>query len=640
MSRSFKGAAGEHACLLLQVHARHQDMEPLEEECVSIIKHALLGTEGEAWSRLDGTLKELNGLFKGFLAAQSILDVHAIVAIIEKNGTLHVSHAGRGEAWLLRSASASQITEFSRGKPVPNFIHISSGTLESGDTVVFSTQRLMRALTPAQLSQLSGMGEELLPEIAARLQAEDEVAALATLQIDPGYVPERKQPSPVRGSRKTAASASGRRLAQSGNAVRQWLLRLQERVMPFVHSWKPKRAPRTLSMAAVTDFFTQFLADLRDPERRKKAQLLLVAGALVAFLLIWMLVKLSTNTQRNKTHEQLALLIEQTSTELQTAENRRISGDIDAANLILQRAEERAKQVIADKSQLYRSQAVDLLARIREKRDIINNIAKIENPRVVADVSAKNTAVALQGLIGDTDNGFTAFDKQQAYRIVGANVTDPIHISDQDLIVDGTVFTRYQSDVFLTAGNSVLEYANNQLTAMKTDDVNGWMAGVDIQTYARFLYMLAPATHQIYKYERLNNRYGPPVNYNVNGDLTNATDMVIDSSVYVLKKGGTVLKLLRGEVQPFVIRQAPGGLLATATKVFKVPGGNFYFLDPDKKRVVVITDGGPTGESSYVKQYVLESATMGTLQDLFVSEDQTTLYVMDAKKLYAVNLSQ
>ena len=44
----------------------------LEEEAVSIIQNSLLGTEGEAWNRLDGTLKELNGLLKGFIISGSL----------------------------------------------------------------------------------------------------------------------------------------------------------------------------------------------------------------------------------------------------------------------------------------------------------------------------------------------------------------------------------------------------------------------------------------------------------------------------------------------------------------------------------------------------------------------------------------
>ena len=127
--------------------------------------------------------------------------------------------------------------------------------------------------------------------------------------------------------------------------------------------------------------------------------------------------------------------------------------------------------------------------------------------------------------------------------------------------------------------------------------------------------------------------------YNLNGDLKNAIDMSIDSSIFILKDNGEVLKLLRGEAQPFVIRHAPEEVLKDSTKLYKVIDGNLYFLDPEGARVVVTTDGGATGEASYLRQYVLEGDQIGTLQDLYVDPDQTHLYVLDEKRLYVIDLA-
>ena len=183
---------------------------------------------------------------------------------------------------------------------------------------------------------------------------------------------------------------------------------------------------------------------------------------------------------------------------------------------------------------------------------------------------------------------------------------------------------------------------------MKTEDPAGWVTGSDIKTYLRYLYILAPERKQIYKYERLANRYGPPAEYNVNGDLTGALDMSITGPVYILRdssaagsKSGErdVVKLLRGEKQTFNIRNLPAGALSNTTKIFKSsPTGNFYFLDPDGKRIIVTTNDGDLGDSLYLKQYVLDSEQVGKLKDLYVDEDDTRLYVLDDKKIYAIDL--
>lgn len=149
VAESFTSNQGEEVLVLLQIEADSQGAKTLEKEYATIITHSLLETEGDATARLDGTLKELNGLVRGLLLSHAVQDIHAILAIIDKSGTLHVSHAGRAEAYVVRSGVASQITEYSRGKPTPAFIHISSGELMPRDIIVFSSQRLLRTLTPA-----------------------------------------------------------------------------------------------------------------------------------------------------------------------------------------------------------------------------------------------------------------------------------------------------------------------------------------------------------------------------------------------------------------------------------------------------------------------------------------------------------
>ncbi len=651
VSRTFE-SHGEQVCLLLQVRSSARDAQALEDECLGIVEHALLGTEGEAWTRLDGTLKEMNGLFKGLMMGDSIADVHAVIALIERSGMMHVSHAGRGEAWLLRHGAASQITEFSRGKPVPNFIHISSGQLERGDVVVFSTQRLMRALTPAQLSRLAGMGDGIIDDLRMRLQSEKEVAALGSLQVDGGFADMDGEEEPAERSTRRRAAVIPRRGQNNGRmaAVGGVLQALGARLMPIASrvastvTAKSGGGARgvTGSVAGgfgrVREFFATFLVDLRDPERKRRAHLLLLAGTLVVFLLIWMIIRLSIESQRNKTRQELADIIDQVAAELQTAETRRLAGDPDAANAILERSEEKVKQVIDNQSQFYRSQAVDLLAKVREKREQISNITRLNPPRILTNLSTKNADIVSAGLIGISDGEMVVYDKHASYRIISSSVNDPRGVVEQDQIAGGSYFERYQSPVFLTTGNSVIELGENQATDMKTEDPQGWHTGVAIETYGRYLYLLSPAAKQIYKYERLNGRYGAPANYNVNGDVGGGIDLAIDGSVYVLKQGGVVLKLLRGEAQNFVIRQAPKGLLQNATNIYKVSGGNFYFLDPTGRRVIVASDGGATGESQYVRQFVLEGEMIGRLQDLFVDNDETHLYVLDEKRIYVVDL--
>jgi hypothetical protein len=659
VSLPFETLHKEHVCLLMEVMGKDEGTRTIARECEAIVKHALLEAEGDAAERLDSALKEMNGLLKGMLVAGAVQDVHMIIAILDRANVLHVSHAGRAEAYLVRKGTASQITEYSPGKPTPAFVHIASGQIEANDILIFSTQRLLRSITPAQLSRLAGNRDTMIDMLERALETDGEHAALATMDFaveegevfNKGALRGREEEAPRHTSRHRKQSGiesylrSASSFLPSGASVRSAFSSAFGMISRLSSSARIKKMGETAGtigsmqwIGVARDRFAELLADLHHPERKKRAHLLLLASALASLIIIWAVVHLFTTSQRSKTQADLESLVAQINNEIQTADNRHIIGDDDAANKILDNAAEHAKQVMDNQSGLFRKDAFNLLQRIQSKKEEINNIVRL-SPRLVATLSAKTPDIKAAGMIGLGDGEFMVYDLLSAYRVLLNSVEDPHRLSEDAPIIDGASLSRFQAQVFLVSGNSVVEWQNGQAVSMKTDDPKGWITGKAVAAYLRFLYVLSPETKQIYKYERLNNRYGVPVEYNVNGDLTGATDIAIDGSIYVLKEGGTVLKLFRGETQSFVIRRAPDELLKDTTKIFKVADRNFYLLDPLHSRVIVLSDGGPTGESSYLKQYVIEGQQIGTLTDLYVDSDESRLYVMDDTKVYVVDLS-
>ncbi|KKU20086.1 MAG: hypothetical protein UX30_C0004G0034 [Candidatus Saccharibacteria bacterium GW2011_GWA2_46_10] len=625
VSLKMKSNLKEDVVVLLHIQAETAEAKTLEKECTAVIKNSLLETEGDAGERLDGTLKEINGLIKGFVAAKKIEDVHAIIAVAGADGMLNVSHAGRAEAYIVRGGTASQITEYTRGKPLPAFVHIASGEIEPRDTAVFSTQRLLRTMTPAQLAKLAHRGDQLMDEIIFELEAEKEKAALAAMRRDDKGKKENIAPSlPLERGR------NGRRgKFKSGGA------------MEAVSGFAGKGADVVKSLKIPERFIAlsgKVLSVLKQPKKNKKTHLLILAGLVAVFLAVWAGIKLATSAKNSQSRAELEQIIVQIGEDIRTAENRFLVGDTDSANAVLERARERAKQVMDNESGRFRMEALDLLDKIRLKDEEINNIVRL-SPRVVVNLSSKNPDVSAVGLVGIKDGELAAFDKQDVYRVLLNAVENPDRVSETDLISGGSYFERMQTILFQTSSNSILEIIEGQVTPMKTEDQAGWKAGNAVNTYLRFLYILSAESNQIYKYERLSNRYSPPAEYNINGDLSSALDFAIDGNVFVLKEGGEVVKLFRGETRPFSVRNLPSGALKDANKVFKAPEeGNIYFLDPAGSRVIVVTDGGPTGESAYVRQYILVGEQIGELKDLYVDPEQLHLYVLDSKRIYAIDL--
>lgn len=622
---SFTSEAGERVCFLIEVHAESRDAKTFEKECMQVVQHAFLETEGDPVQRLDGTLKELNGLMKGIFLSRSIDDVHMILAVVDTQDTVHVSQVGRAEAYIVRGGGASQITEHIRGKPSPAFVHIATGRIEPQDILIFSTQRLLRTFTPVQLAQIAHKGDDIVDALTHGLESEDEHAALATFSFL-GERPPSKGRLPSRGI--TNRARRGQHAA----------LRLLPAFTDTIARWCGAVCSARF-VVKMLERAKNVIADLGHPQRRRRAHLFLLAGILVALLLVWTVVQLSTSTQRGRTREDLRQLMEEVDTQIRSADNRRLAGDSDAANAILRRAEEQAKKVMENESGLFRVEALDMLDQIRSKSEEINNIVRL-SPRVVVNLSTKSPDILAQGLIGVNDGEFIVYDRQNLHRVLLNAVDEPDRLSDDELIVRGTNFERYQTLAFATTDGNLIELVSGQPTSMKTEDPSGWIVGDDFEAYLRYLYVLSSTNNQIYKYERLSNRYSAPVEYNVNGDLSGALDMTIDGNVYILKKGGEVVKLLRGEAKSFVIRRAPDGLLQDATRIFKSFNGNLYFLDPVNARVIVATDGGATGESTYISQYILEGEHIGQLTDLFVDSDDAHLYVLDEKRLYVIDITK
>ena len=294
----------EQVCLLMEISAKAKDARTVEKECEHIIQHSLVETDGDPSQRLDGTLKELNGLLKGLIVSGAIDDAHMLVAILDKQHLLHVSHAGRAEVYLIRKGLASQITEYTSGKPIPAFVHIASGQLEKRDAVILSTQRLLRTLTPAQLTQVSQREQSALDMLGKRLETEGEHGALATIFVGHEEM-EEVDDVPVRGSGRMGnlrdrralrhESRSSGALASFMDTVQHFIPsmdqlksfssssgKLMRRGASAASSMSSKaslpsvKLPNLAFLGTAQEKFQTFLADLTHPKRKRRAHLCLL----------------------------------------------------------------------------------------------------------------------------------------------------------------------------------------------------------------------------------------------------------------------------------------------------------------------------------------------------------------------------
>lgn len=167
---------------------------------------------------------------------------------------------------------------------------------------------------------------------------------------------------------------------------------------------------------------------------------------------------------------------------------------------------------------------------------------------------------------------------------------------------------------------------------VKKDDE--WGSVASLVSFGGNLYLLDTAKSRIWKYVATATGFSEKREYlnpDTLPDLTWATNMVIDGSVWVGTTTGKIMRFAQGQENTFT----PQGVLPEFGKTLQVYTGSdvthVYVLDADNKRVVVLGKDG-----MYVSQFVWESDFKPT--QILVSETLKKIILLIDGKMYAFDL--
>ncbi len=119
-----------------------------------------------------------------------------------------------------------------------------------------------------------------------------------------------------------------------------------------------------------------------------------------------------------------------------------------------------------------------------------------------------------------------------------------------------------------------------------------------------------------------------------NADFTNAKDISIAYSVYVVTKDNNIVKYTTGKKDAFVVLDVPTPFKNITQLAVSADFKNMYVLDRDNYRIVVLDKNG-----KFIKQYKYEkSAEWNDLKSIAVSPDEKSLYVLNGSKIYEIKL--
>jgi hypothetical protein len=147
------------------------------------------------------------------------------------------------------------------------------------------------------------------------------------------------------------------------------------------------------------------------------------------------------------------------------------------------------------------------------------------------------------------------------------------------------------------------------------------------------LYSVDKTKSQVYRFQRAQTGYATPTDWlKEPADLSQATDLFVDGSVYVLKLSGQVLKFYTGKAVNF----NSAALSPVMTGANKIMVGNkyIYVFEPSSKRLAVLAKE----DGHLMEQYVADSLNQPV--DFAVDEVGRSAYFLDGEAIYKITLNQ
>ncbi len=578
-----------------------------------------------AYDRFEDALKAGNLEAKQFFNSKEKPDV--LIAYFDFHH-LYLSVSEKSESYLVRGKTVSQITETPE-KGDDLFLNILSGEVAIGDSVILSSERVLRSLTTNQISDIFVRSnfDDAVDIFRHELSTNAEEEILVTVigigkkSDQSNFLSKMVSKSPKVGTETPAVVAEDEEMENMDEIFEENSFEKEEEEIV------EERNEMTIGdlFRKISDKFLGF------KKFQPKKNFIVIVGTVLGVLAVTIFVRAIFNFESASTQElreQLSIARES----LQQADTFLIQGERVQAGEYIAKSEGAIQVILNSKSKSFRSDAQFLLADIQEKKLQIENARKV-SPQLLADLGVKNDNLESVGLLSLMGNLFV-HDLNNVYKTVRNIVEKGIPVSENGTILAAATRTDQNTILFLTDTPQIIEYREGLFSPMGTED-NAWKRGIDIQTYGRYAYVLDPVENQIWKYERKRNKYSAAVAYNQGADLSRGVSIAIDGNIYALADDGSIQKIFRGTRVDYDFRELPSTpFTGKNLKIKTSPELDFlYVLDPDNQRILVFTKGDRF--ATYKKQVLFE---VTGARDFVIDASGQKVNILTEDKIYEFSL--
>ena len=269
--------------------------------------------------------------------------------------------------------------------------------------------------------------------------------------------------------------------------------------------------------------------------------------------------------------------------------------------------------------------------------DEADNVRQVENPKVFVDFSIKQPNMNPLGLLALKDR-FFVFEHNKLYEIGLDKIEELATFEGSEAVVSATDFENQNSLVFMTKSGELIQYKNGSVSFVETTD-GEFHKGIAIDDWEDRIYILDSSENWVWHYSYLSSSdvFGSAKGYGIDNSLEDVIDFTVDGLIYILHKDASIDQLYKGLKQDFFIRNEPLTEFDVPSKIYTEDGlSQIFVMDSGTSRIFMYTKDLKTGDVIYSGQIVFP--TISDLRDLCVDKNASKLYLLDAQKVYEVQL--
>ena len=619
--------AGKLFAVLSLEKEKKEEQEVTPSEDLGVLGKDLLSTFEQEFFTLE--TKDLSSIKDAILRTTSKIPGSvrcSFSCAFLADSVLYLFVAGSGKIYLKRESKFGSIIDFSENRP--DSIKSASGYLQNGDILIIETDSFSKIVSLQNLADSldNQTPSEITETLAPRVHEKEDQGAAAAIIISfkeeaadisaLGTEDQTKEEMPVAEVQSEKATQAPEeesieeetpideepklpptRLSQEEDEIDDDYPLPQKESLNFGPGVRDDIRGGRRSFLKRFKGIGGFLSQRRMPVSRigrSRRTLLAVAGVIILVILVSSVLAIN---QRNAS-EQKALFSKvyaQAQTKYEEGKN------------LLDLNEELANESLSEAQKI-----------LNENRDKFKKGSE-EEKKIQALLSEVNKSLG-----GETQSSSPTGAKEVAK-------SESKYLSLQ-IDNNSSHFTQNENFVYFVSSSGVtrVDKGNDDEEAVIEKDF-GSVGGIG--AYLSNIYVLEKDSDSILKFAESEGKFTESsyLSEDVEADLSKATAVTIDGSIYVLSSDGTIKEFLRGEEQTFDVT----GLkkkLSSPSKIFTSRDiDNIYILDKGNSRIVVLNKEG-------VFQSEYPSGVLKNAKDFEVLESDKKVLVLSSGKIFQIDL--